>query len=126
MAADLTERVSDLQKQVLIKHTVAILEELHTFVKEQSPDEKCDCLNYCGDDSRLEEGKVQPCSTKRESLLQKALDLKNRDITYKEGEIADLYRCIHDVRELTKELYANRGEDKEVSRVCNAILDRLL
>ena len=25
--------------------------------------DKCDCLNYCGDDSRLKQGKVQKCSS---------------------------------------------------------------
>lgn len=36
MATDLVENVSDLQKQVLIKHTKAILEELHEQVKEMT------------------------------------------------------------------------------------------
>jgi hypothetical protein len=26
-----------------------------------SPQESCDCLNYCGDDDRVEEGQVKPC-----------------------------------------------------------------
>jgi hypothetical protein len=39
--------------------------------------QKCDCLNYCGDDPRIERGSVSPCEAyvKQEQLTKKRQDL---------------------------------------------------
>lgn len=46
---------------------------------------KCDCLNWCGDDSRLHEGTVRPCETMRRKMDRlvrgtKEINLKSQDV----------------------------------------------
>lgn len=36
----------------------------------------CDCLNYCGDDPRLQEGRVQPCASSAALAAKRARSLE--------------------------------------------------
>jgi hypothetical protein len=39
--------------------------------------EKCDCLNYCGDDDRIRNGKAKPCDEMAEKIYQKEVLVYN-------------------------------------------------
>jgi hypothetical protein len=54
----------------------------------ESGKEKCDCLNYCGDDKRIKEGKVIPCTEMAKKMQQReVLIYDGQQLVYAQVEI---------------------------------------
>lgn len=54
----------------------------------ESGKEKCDCLNYCGDDKRIKDGKVTPCAEMAKKIHQReVLIYDGAQLVYAQVEI---------------------------------------
>lgn len=70
----------------------------------------CDCLNACGDDDRLLDGRAEPCAYRK--LLLGAQQEQERDIATAEALIESLHR-------------SRNSDKKETAAALNRLLTRV-